>query len=43
MKISTNMVDLKGMTIEQMGEYFESIGEQRYRAEQVFNSILKAC
>ncbi len=39
MNEKVNIADLKGMTVEEMGDYFESIGEQKYRAEQVFNWI----
>ena len=28
--------DIKSMSLEELGEYFESIGERRFRAEQVF-------
>lgn len=30
-------IELKGMTLEQIKEYFSSIGEQSFRGEQVFN------
>jgi 23S rRNA (adenine2503-C2)-methyltransferase len=39
MKINSNMADLKGKTVEQLGDFFVSIGEQKFRAEQVFNWI----
>ena len=39
MNTNVKITDLKGMTAGQMGDYFESIGEKRYRAEQVFNWI----
>jgi len=32
-----NKIELKGMTFEQIKEYFSSIGEKPFRGEQVFN------
>jgi len=34
---SEKILELKGMDLQQMEEYFESIGEKRFRASQVFN------
>lgn len=34
-----NKTGLKGLTIEQLNNYFDSIGEQKFRAGQVFNWI----
>jgi len=34
-----NKTELKGLTIEQLNDYFESIGEQKFRGEQVFDWI----
>lgn len=36
---SDSKIDLKGMTPDRLKEYFLSIGEQRFRGEQVFNWI----
>lgn len=33
------MTDLKSLTIEELGEYFSSIGEPSFRAKQVFTWI----
>ena len=34
-----NKSELKGLTIEQLNDYFVSNGEQKFRGEQVFNWI----
>lgn len=37
MKKNNEKIELKGMSLDKMGEYFESIGEKKFRASQVFN------
>lgn len=37
MLINKDKIELKGMTLQQMKNYFSSIGEQPFRGEQVFN------
>ncbi len=39
MKKEQEKINLKGLTLEQLGSFFESIGEQKFRGEQVFNWI----
>ena len=39
MKKEQNKKNLKGLTIDQLGSFFESIGEKKFRGEQVFNWI----
>ncbi|MFH1196752.1 MAG: 23S rRNA (adenine(2503)-C(2))-methyltransferase RlmN [bacterium] len=31
--------NLKGLTVDELGEYFESIGEPRFRGKQIFNWV----
>ena len=37
MNSEVKKVELKGKTLEGLEEYFQSIGEKRFRADQVFN------
>ena len=37
MILSSKKLELKGMDLQQLESYFESIGEKRFRASQVFN------
>jgi 23S rRNA (adenine2503-C2)-methyltransferase len=36
---STKKVELKGMTLNEMKNYFESLGESKFRGEQLFNWV----
>ena len=33
-------MDLKSMTLQEMQEYMESIGEKKFRAKQVYDCLL---
>jgi 23S rRNA (adenine2503-C2)-methyltransferase len=35
--VKNNKIELKGMTLEEIKNYFSSIGEKPFRGEQVFN------
>ncbi|NOX66082.1 MAG: 23S rRNA (adenine(2503)-C(2))-methyltransferase RlmN [Chlorobi bacterium] len=37
MILNSKKIELKGMTLSEMENYFESIGEKKFRASQVFN------
>ncbi|MBU0559481.1 MAG: 23S rRNA (adenine(2503)-C(2))-methyltransferase RlmN [Bacteroidetes bacterium] len=37
MKIQDHKIELKGMTLEKLREYLESIGEKKFRGNQIFN------
>ena len=35
------MVDIKSMTLEEMGEYLRQLGEPTFRAKQVFPGCIR--
>ena len=37
MILKSKKIELKGMTLSEMENYFNSIGEKKFRASQVFN------